>query len=59
MFLIRDGARCQRKFNMSLLCSFRTDVRTIMIDMHQLNRGGTGVRSPAGSLIQGLSPSQL
>jgi len=32
------------------MCSFHTDVRTTMINMHRLNRGGQGVRSPAGSL---------
>ena len=59
MFLIRDGASCPRESNMSLLCSFHTDVRRTMIYLHALNRGVQGVRSPAGSLIQGLSPSQL
>jgi hypothetical protein len=43
VFLIRDGASCQREFNMPLLCLFRTDVRTAMIYPHALNRGGTGV----------------
>jgi integron integrase len=36
-----------------------TDVRTTMIYTHVLNRGGKGVRSPADTLVQGLSPSQL
>jgi len=36
-----------------------TDVRTTMIYTHVLNRGGQGVRSPADSLIQRLSPLQL
>jgi hypothetical protein len=59
VFSIRAVASCPREFNMSLVCSFHTDVRTTMIDMHRLNRDGQGVRSPAGSLTQGLSPSQL
>jgi site-specific recombinase XerD len=36
-----------------------TNVRTTMIDTHVLNRGGTGIRSPADALGQGVSPSQL
>ena len=59
MFRIRDAANGPREFNMSLLRSFHTDVRTAMIYMHRLNRGGKGVRSPADSLTQGLNPSQL
>jgi hypothetical protein len=59
VFLIRDVTSCQREFNMSLLCSFHSDVRTTMIYMHVLNRGRQGVRSPADSLTQGLGPSQL
>ena len=59
MFPIRDVASGPQEFTMSLLCSFHTGVRTAMIYMHWLNRGGKGVRSPADSLIQGLSPSQL
>ena len=43
VFLIRDGASCQREFDVSLLCLFHTDVRTAMIYLHALNRGGTGV----------------
>jgi hypothetical protein len=56
---ICDVASCPWEFPMSLLCSFHTGVRTAMIYMHRLNRGGRGVRSPADSLIQWLSPSQL
>jgi hypothetical protein len=59
VFLIRDVTSCQREFNISLLFSFHTDVRTTMIYTHVLNRGGKGVRSPADGLVQGLSPSQL
>ena len=36
-----------------------TDVRTTMIYIHVLNRGGRGVRSPTDALAQGLNPSQL
>jgi len=38
-----------------------TDIRTTMSYTHVLNRGGkgVGVRSPADSLVQGLSPLQL
>ena len=36
----------------------RTDVRTTMIDKHMLKWGGTGIHSPADSLVQGLSPLQ-
>jgi integrase len=35
------------------------DVSTTMIYTHVLNRGGSGVRSPADALTQGLNPSQL
>lgn len=58
MFPIHDVASGPRAFSMSLLCSFHTGVRTAMIFMHRWNRGGKGVRSPADSLIQWLSPSQ-
>jgi hypothetical protein len=34
VFLIRDVSSCQRKFKMSLLFSFHTDVRTTMIYTH-------------------------
>ena len=59
VFLIRDVTNCQREFKMSLLFSFYTDVRTTMIYTLVLIRGRRGVRSPADSLTQGLSPSQL
>jgi hypothetical protein len=59
VFLIRDVASGPREFNMSPLCLFHTDVRTAMIYVHRLNRGGKGVWSPADSLTQGLNPSQL
>jgi len=42
VFLIRDETSCPREFNMSLLCSFHTEVRTTMIYTHVLNRGGKG-----------------
>jgi hypothetical protein len=58
VFLIRAVTSCQREFNMSLLFSFHTDVRTTMIYTHVSNRGGKGVRSLADVLVQGLSPSQ-
>ena len=51
VFLIRDVTTCQREFNMSLLFSFHTDVRTTMIYRHVLNRGGKGARSPADALV--------
>ena len=35
------------------------DVSTTMVYTHVPNQGGTGVRSPADALTQGLSPSQL
>jgi hypothetical protein len=51
VFLIRDVTRCQREFNMFLLFSFHTDMRTTMIYTHVLNRSGRGVRSPADALV--------
>jgi hypothetical protein len=43
MFRIRDVASGPREFNISLLCSFHTDVRTTMIYTRTLNRDGKGV----------------
>ena len=43
VFRIRDMTSCQRGFDISLLCSFHTDVRTTMIYTHELNRDGKGV----------------
>ena len=43
VFRIRDMTSCQRGFDISLLCSFHTDVRTAMIYTHALNRDGKGV----------------
>ena len=54
MFPLRDVASGPWEFTMSILCSLHSGVRTAMIYMHRLNRGGKGVRSPADSLIQGL-----
>jgi hypothetical protein len=34
VFPIRDVASCQREFSPSLLFSFHTDVRTVMIYTH-------------------------
>jgi hypothetical protein len=43
VFPICDVASGPREIPMSLLCSFHTGVRTAMIYMHRLNRGGKGV----------------
>ena len=56
MFPLRDVASGPREFTMSILCSLHSGVRTAMIYMHRLNRGGKGVRSPADSMIQRLAP---
>lgn len=51
MFPLRDVASGPWEFTMPLLCSFHTDVRTAMINMHRLNRDGIEVRILADSLI--------
>ena len=51
VFLIRDVTSCQRESKMPVLFSFQTDVRTTMIGIYVLNRGGKAVLGPADALV--------
>jgi|CXWL01.1.fsa_nt_gi hypothetical protein len=57
-FLIRDSTNCQQEFNVSQLSPSHIGMRRIIYP-RVLNRGRKGVRSPADTLVHGLSLAQL